>query len=188
MVATRTAPVSEQQKYVHALKVEVAVRTYKESDRIVIARMFEDFQDFLASVDTLRRLVRKEALVKERYGNAYLQKTLEKVSSQDGIFYVAESRGRIVGFVVGIIIEPSKTEEMELGEKRLHGEILELYLEPRYRGNGLGKKLMETAEAYFKGKGCKDSTLLVFEPNASAHEFYLRRGYGDRSREMLKVL
>ncbi len=166
----------------------IEIRKLEEKDMARVAPMFEDFQDFLASIDTLKRLKRKNILIDADYGYVYLRDTLKKIVKQNGVFYVAEHKGKIVGFVVGLITELNKTEKIEVGNKKI-GEVAELYIEKLYWGTGLAKKLMTRIEKYFRDKGCTDSILDVFEPNIRAREFYKRKvGYVDRRISMLKEL
>ena len=65
---------------------EITIRKYRGGDKAKVEHMFNDFEDFLASVDNLERLVRKRLLVKRGYGAAYLKKTLKDVSKGSGFF------------------------------------------------------------------------------------------------------
>lgn len=66
------------------------------------------------------------------------------------------------------------------------GEIERIAVHPRFRGMGLGRKLMEAMEEYVKGKGVANLTLEVRAGNEKAIKLYescgfvkeaLRRGY-----------
>ncbi len=70
----------------------------------------------------------------------------------------------------------------------ISGEITEVYVGKLQRRTGLGKKLMEKAEAFLKSKGCEYAKFWVFEPNTGAHNFYRATGYQDRNILMLKKL
>lgn len=117
-----------------------------------------------------------------------IKKTLRSISKHNGIFYITEDKSKIVGFVVGLIWKPSKVEAMETKNKTLTGEVAELYIDPFYRGSGLGRKLMAETEGYFRANKCTDVSLWVFQPNINAHGFYRRIGYVDRTIRMLKEL
>lgn len=57
-----------------------------------------------------------------------------------------------------------------------------------YRGRGLGRELMSTAEAYAKEKGAGDIKLEVMAFNSDALDFYRELGYGNFSFRLSKSL
>ena len=57
------------------------------------------------------------------------------------------------------------------------GWINYLTVAPDYRRHGLGKRLMEEAEALLRGLGCAKINLQVRSSNAEVIEFYKRIGY-----------
>jgi ribosomal protein S18 acetylase RimI-like enzyme len=168
------------------LKTAVRIRRYSNHDRAVIERMFENFQDYLASVDDIRRLVRKNALRRLDYGRAYLNKTLKDISENNGVFYVAENSRGIVGFVAARMVKQDKIDAIEIGRKESIGEITELYVTQSQRGKGTAQKLMSIAEKYLNDKGCTHMKLNVFAPNMRARRFYQKLGYTERMLELGK--
>ena len=46
-----------------------------------------------------------------------------------------------------------------------------------WSGRGVGKRLLQDAEAYGRACGCDESVLSVWAANAHAREFYRRQGY-----------
>lgn len=70
--------------------------------------------------------------------------------------WVAETDGRLVGVMV------------------LHGELLsQLYLEPDWRGRGLGDRFVQLA----KERSPQGLNLWTFQINKPAHRFYERHGF-----------
>ncbi len=55
------------------------IRQFKESDGSTLVHLFEDFQDYIASTDYLRKLARKDKLAKSRYGIIYLKNTMKQI-------------------------------------------------------------------------------------------------------------
>ncbi|NIA68512.1 GNAT family N-acetyltransferase [Pelagibius litoralis] len=49
---------------------------------------------------------------------------------------------------------------------------------PQYRGRGIGRALLTTAEERARAAGCDSLSLQVFAENERARLFYLRHGYG----------
>jgi GNAT superfamily N-acetyltransferase len=162
--------------------MKIAIREYRGSDRTVLVRLMEELQDYLVSIDDLKR----ERRVPE-YGESYTERTLQNVAKNNGIIYVAENRGRIVGLVVGIMPEQTKEELLEhVPFKR--GVVLELIVDEGYREKGVGTMLMKKIEEYFKKNGCSVSGVDVFFPNKDAYRLYSKLGYRERDIWMTKNL
>ncbi len=168
---------------------QIRIRKFKESDSAMLAHMFEDFQDSIASTDDLHELARKVKVARSGYGMIYLKNKLMEIRRNRGIFYVAEtSEEKIVGFVIAVVRELTKIDRIEQKRPMITGEITELYVDKSQRGRGLGKKLMKEAEAFLRSKRCGYARLWVFEPNRRARDFYRRIGYRDRNILMRKQL
>jgi ribosomal protein S18 acetylase RimI-like enzyme len=162
--------------------MEVAIREYFGSDRASFVRLMEELQDYLVSIDDLKRMRRMP-----EYGESYTERTLQNVAKNNGIIYVAETKGRIVGLVVGTIPEQTKEELLELIPYK-RGVVLELIVENGYRKKGIGTLLMEKMEGYFKQNGCSASGVDVFPPNKNAYHLYRKLGYLERNIWMTKKL
>ena len=66
------------------------------------------------------------------------------------------------------------------------GDIIELVVSSKARGNNIGTKLMETMENYFKSVGCKWIHVDVFSYNKRGKNFYSKLGYHNRMDQMIK--
>jgi ribosomal protein S18 acetylase RimI-like enzyme len=64
------------------------------------------------------------------------------------------------------------------------GEIESIYVDPAYRGRGLGATLMERALAWFKDREVKRTILGIGEGNESVIGFYRRFGFEVRTTIM----
>lgn len=63
-------------------------------------------------------------------------------------------------------------------------EVKRIYLLNRFRGGGLGRRLMQEAEAHARSQGIRRLLLGVYSGNAAAISFYEKLGYrrvGERS-------
>ena len=63
-------------------------------------------------------------------------------------------------------------------------EVKRVYILSRFRGAGLGRRLMQEAEIYARGRGVRKLLLGVYKGNEAAISFYERLGYkrvGERS-------
>jgi ribosomal protein S18 acetylase RimI-like enzyme len=162
--------------------MEISIRRYQETDIKDFVRLMEELQDYLVSIDDLKRLRRMP-----EYSESYTERTLQNVAKNNGVIYLAESEGRVVGLVVGIIHEQTKEELLELIPYK-RGVVLELIVENECREKGIGKLLMEKMEGYFKQNGCSAAMVEVFFPNKNALRLYSKLGYSERDVWMTKNL
>ena len=169
-------------------KIEIKIREYAKSDKKRIEELFVNFEDFLASVDNLKRLNRKRTLIKLQYGKVYLNNVNKLISEHKGVFYVAESDNKIIGFVIGLVYKPSKIQKIEVKRSWIRGDIAELYIEKAYRKKGVGKILIKKVEEYLIKNKCEYINISVLAPNKSARMFYEKVGYYDRTLELIKEI
>jgi len=162
--------------------MEIKIREYRDSDRTSFAKLMEELQDYLVSIDDLKRMRRMP-----EYGESYTERTLENVAKNNGMIYVAETKGKICGAIVGIIHEPTKEELLELIPIK-RGVILELIVKKGYRNKSIGTALMEKMEDYFKQNSCTASAVEVFLPNKNAYGLYKKFGYIERTIYLTKNL
>ncbi len=162
--------------------MKVGIREYQSSDRAHIIKLMEDFQDYLVDIDYMKRMRRMP-----EYGVGYVSRLLRKISNNDGLIYLAEHEGHIIG-LIAVMVETQSTSDLLECVPSKAGRILELFVQARYRGQNIGKLLMEKGEEYLKQQGCDVLRIEVFEPNGKAHNFYKKLGYQDRIIDMIKKL
>lgn len=159
---------------------DLVVRQFEDRDRLAVINLFNDFIDYMASIDPLKRTVRKAD-----YGEKYIEKTLKEINEKNGLFVVAEIENVIVGLGVATIGRLSEEDLLET-LPQTPGRITELYVDSKYRGQGIGTKLMAELEIYLKQKGCDTVHVEVFAPNQLTHKLYEKLGYIDRNIDMVK--
>jgi ribosomal protein S18 acetylase RimI-like enzyme len=81
----------------------------------------------------------------------------------------------MLGFICGNI-------SRSMCHKTAHGEIGELFVSERYRKLGIGRKLIEAMELYFKQNDISIVTLYTSNNNLIAQQFYKRCGYNEKQR------
>ncbi len=94
---------------------------------------------------------------------------------------LASSHNEPLGFV-----HLETTLEFFTGEPQ--GYVANLAVQETGEGKGVGKALMEAAEAWTKEQGMRHLTLYVFAGNAQAHTFYARLGFEEDSLKLTKNL
>ena len=97
---------------------------------------------------------------------AYDREDLEAVfSNPDSFNYVAETDGKVVGYVVAIPLDNSSAD------------IESIAVDPGLQRSGLGSSLMSYIEEEMVARGFSISVLEVREKNLEAIAFYQRQGY-----------
>ena len=103
----------------------------------------------------------------------YVKKFLEELSSYiapNGIYYILQVNDSIIG--MGALRKIKKDI----------GEIKRMYIQPKYRGNGYGKKLLEQLLKKGQEFGFSSIRLDTGEFMANAHQVYRLAGFQERER------
>ena len=164
----------------------VKIRKYKGSDYKVVVDLINEFNNYIAATDS-RGHCRQFSNRDE--ATAYFDQGLKDVAEKEGIIYVAETAGKITGFVLGIIDRHNNDRLYTLSHhSRDHGWVGELYIKPEYRKQGIARELIETISTYFKANGCVNIRLLVMADNTLARDAYEKMGFDERDLELAKEL
>jgi GNAT superfamily N-acetyltransferase len=91
--------------------------------------------------------------------------------------YVAEHRGRVVGFVHG-----GRYRDDD-GLAPDAGEVYALYVLPEEQGMGFGTALLETAVEHLRDRRLSPVLLWVLRDNTPTRRFYERRGFAPDGAE-----
>lgn len=116
--------------------------------------------------------------------DAYFAYLVGEVADTSGTFMLAEDDGRPIGFVcIFGLMGPFSPDE----DPTKYTFVSDLYVDPAYRGHGIGKALLARAEAYAKRLGAPRIELAVHAGNA-AMALYTHQGYRQRLVIMTKRL
>lgn len=100
-----------------------------------------------------------------RIGMSDTPKEIEKKLLRDpDLFLVAESKGTLIGTVIG-------------GFDGRRGYIYHLAISSEFRGKGIGSRLVSEVEMRLRAKGCIRCHLLVNNNNDEARSFYDSKGW-----------
>jgi ribosomal protein S18 acetylase RimI-like enzyme len=100
----------------------------------------------------------------------------KKLGANDGLFFVAESEGTVVGTVIA-------------GYDGHRGWLYSVAVRKELRRSGLGSSLVHHAERALAAAGCMKVNLQVLSSNEATAAFYESLGYGvERRISMGKVL
>jgi GNAT superfamily N-acetyltransferase len=99
-----------------------------------------------------------------------LAQRLERLLGRDeDAVFVAETESGVVGWVHGA--------DQELLESGRRCEILGLVVEPAYRGQGVGRRLVTAVEQWATGRGLEQIAVRSNVTRPESHPFYHRLGY-----------
>lgn len=163
--------------------MELIIRPYDDRDREALVAMIEGLQDHEAAVDPLKLIVKKEG-----FGRVYVDCLKERAQDEDGMIYIAESGGTVVGMVSPMIQHYAKREVLGRSSSNPYGYVTDLFVATEFRGQDIGTLLMTKAEEYFKSKGCDFATVGVLAPNKGTWDFYKKIGYTERYIDFIKKL
>ena len=163
--------------------MEITIRQYEERDRAALMKCLEDLQDHEASLDPLKHVVRKEG-----FGEPYTAWILEAVAKEDGVIYMAEDNGTVIGFIGSVIKHNEKQEVLARSNDKPYGHTYELFVADAYRNQGIGARLMEKVENYFREKGCELASVYAVASNTRAWDFYKKNGYFERYINLYKKI
>ena len=162
--------------------MNVTIHEYVAKDSTKIVELLDELQRHIAAVDTLKR---NRCL--PGHGVAFFRLLIDKIEKNKGKIFIAKQNGKIAGFIAGILQQQSKEDLFECIPTKV-GRILELFVRPECRTQGIGQGLMNKVEEYFKEQKCDVVRVEVFVPNKVAHSFYKNAGYLNRMMDLMKVL
>lgn len=165
------------------------IRDYNQStDKAATLELLKEFQTHLATVDEENEI---RSFLSDTDAEKYLEKMILDAAEMNGKLLVLEVNGTLAGFIQGII-DPRNDQEDVMYQTthnaQIEGWIGLVYVQPQYRGEGFGIKLIEAIKTHFIANGCTTLRLLVAHDNAGTVGFYHRFGFIDRDIEMAMPL
>ncbi len=112
---------------------------------------------------------------------------LEEAYQNEGKCFLALEDNKVVGLIMGAILPYEEYDYLDYKCPR-KGTVTELIVSKNARGTGLGKKLMQKLEEYFKEQKCEYIFIEVFAYNTKAINFYNKQGYHNRMHHILKKI
>ena len=116
----------------------------------------------------------------QKMQDGYIEEMLAETDIPNATL-IAESDGTLLGFV-----HVRTHQDGISGETG--GTVPLLAVIPESQGMGVGKLLMQAAEAWAKDKGCRLLHLEVFANNSKANRFYEKQGFQPEMLHMVKPI
>lgn len=128
-----------------------------------------ELQDFERGIDPRRPAGNDIA-------DAYLVETLSKCEDCQGAVFVADDEGELAGYVTVL----TKVRSGELDDGNLeYAYVADLVVRKAYRGNGVGRQLLSTAETYARGEGARWLRISALAENDRARRLYRTSGFSE---------
>jgi len=125
----------------------------------------------------------RKTLVNPEKVRKWYERHYEKlIKNKNSIFFVAEEKGKIVGYILGQIETPT---HIHIYKKR--GYIRDAFVLKEFRGKEVGKKLTKKLLEWFKSKGIKWIKVDAYTNNKVGIKFWEKMGFKDYVIEMTKV-
>lgn len=144
-------------------------------------KYLEDVKDLLVELEEYIISIDKDEL--DQLHHDYREKMavldLEKVGNNEGKCYLALDDNKVIGLIMGYVRTYDEYDYLDYKCPR-SGEISELIVSKNIRSNGVGQKLMNKMEEYFKSIGCEYIFIDVFAYNDKVINFYRKQGYHTR--------
>ena len=155
---------------------------YNEKYDEQIKDLLVELQNYLIDIDDWHTQV-----MLPEYREENFQMDMKKVSNQEGKIYIEVENNSIIGLIMGIVEEKDEVDKLT-NDCAKTGVVIELVVKNNMRRKGIGKKLLEKMEYYFKSINCKRVNIEVFGPNKKGFNFYEKNNYIVRDMIVSKIL
>ena len=112
---------------------------------------------------------------------------LDEVTNNNGKCFLAVEKSKAIGLIMGCIFPYDEYDYLDYKCPRRR-EITELIVTNRIRSKGIGQKLINKMEEYFKSVGCEYVIVDVFAYNEIGKKFYNKKDYHTRMETMIKKI
>ena len=152
-------------------------------------KYLEDVKDLLVELEEYILSIDKDNLdqLHEEYRDKMALLDLEEINKYNGKCYLAIENNKAIGLIMGCIPPYDEYDYLDYKCPK-RGEITELIITKKIRSKGIGTKLMNKMEEYFKNEGCEYILVDVFGYNEIGINFYQKEGYHTRMLTMLKKM
>ena len=152
----------------------ILIRPYTPADRAFILALAPRFSEFELPAWRTHAEIDSATL-------RYLQKTLDQQPPESFIFVAEAEQTGPAGFIHLQIQTDYFTNET-------NGYISDLAVAPAFEGQGIARRLLQTAEDWAREHGFSRLSLYVFEGNTRARQLYAQCGFDPEITRYVKPL
>ena len=157
--------------------IEIGLNHYEQVKGLLV-----DLQKYVIEIDKY-----KLNIISDEYRDKYFDYMLADCNSNQGKCFVCVDGDKVLGMVAGYVEQYGERDKLDYSCPK-KGIIAELIVDKNYRKDGVGTKLLNQIEHYFKSINCKFVQIDVFASNVNAKNFYYKNGYDDRMVTVFKKL
>lgn len=152
-------------------------------------KYLEDVKDLLVELEEYIISIDKDQLdtLHKDYRDKMAIIDLKEVKDNNGKCYLYIEDNKVVGLIMGIIDKYDEYDYLDYKCPK-RGRITELIVSKKTRSKGIGTKLIEEMENYFKKENCEYIIVEVFAYNDNAISFYNKENYHSRMLDMIKKI
>ena len=152
-------------------------------------KYLEDVKDLLVELEEYIISIYQDHLdqLHPDYRDKITLKELARSKENNGKCYLAIEDDKAIGVIIGMVGTYDEYDYLDYKCPK-RGVILELIVSKKVRSKGLGSKLIDKMEKYFKSIGCEYVIIDVFAYNDLAIKFYWKHGYHARGIVDIKKL
>ncbi|MFN8448583.1 MAG: GNAT family N-acetyltransferase [Anaerolineae bacterium] len=122
---------------------QIVIRRAKPEDIDTIARLWEALVAYHGDLDPSLPPSAPQG------ARRYARRLLDRIDDPMSRVFVSEVDGKVVGYVLGVIVELAP----EMFQQEASGFLADLFVEEAYRRSGLGRGLVVELASWFREKG-----------------------------------
>ena len=152
-------------------------------------KYLDDVRDLLVELEEYIVSIDKDNLdtIHAEYREKMAIVDLEELEKNEGKCYLYIENGKALALIMGCVRPYDKYDYLDYKCPRA-GNITELIVSQKLRSKGIGQKLINKMEEYFKSINCEYVLVDVFAYNENAFNFYSKKDYHSRMHTMIKKI
>ncbi|HLV34492.1 MAG TPA: GNAT family N-acetyltransferase [Spirillospora sp.] len=142
------------------------IRPAIASDVVAIGKLWEQLVAYHRELDEVYPRATPQG------ASLYARSLRDRLNDSHTKVFVAEEDGRLVGYVLGVVVDLLP----EMFEQEAGGFLADIFVEEAYRGRGIGRGLVEALVDWFREKGLRHYEWHVAATNYPALSFWAQIG------------
>jgi len=157
--------------------MKYTIRKAKENDLEDLTRLWKKLMDYHQKVCSPKKQVKDK--LKKDADKEWKKFALENIKKEKGLVLIVFDGKLPIAFCMALI-----KDGIPVFDPKEHGFISDLFVEENYRGQGMGKKLIDEVKLFFKKFKMESMSLKVDSVNLKSVKFYEKYGFEESSKNM----